>query len=50
MPEQPDEYEVVDAGAGLTVYVHKALMPGVGGGAGCRFEFGLFGRCSIVAS
>ncbi len=47
-PDHPDEYAPVDAGTGLTVYVHKALMSSVEGKNGCSFVFGLFGRGSIV--
>ncbi len=44
-----DEYEAVDAGDGLSIYVHRTLMSAVDGEGGCSFAFGLFGRCSITA-
>ena len=46
-PETLEEFEACDAGVGVTVHVHRALLgPAVSGTI--TFEFGLLGRCTLA--
>jgi hypothetical protein len=47
LPENPDDFEVFEAGAGVTVYLHRALLDQPGAGT-IDFQFGLLGRCTAV--
>lgn len=46
-PEAPGDFEAFEAGAGVIVYLHRALLDLAGAGT-IDFQFGLLGRCRAV--
>jgi hypothetical protein len=46
-PDISAEFEAFDAGDGVTVHVHRALLADAQGPA-VAFQFGLLGRCTAL--
>jgi hypothetical protein len=46
-PENPGDFEPFEAAAGVTVYLHRALLDQSSAGT-VDFQFGLLGRCRAV--
>jgi hypothetical protein len=46
VPEDPGQFEILDAGDGVIVYVQRLLMENVPRPS-VSFQFGLLGRCTV---